>query len=313
MRVLIPFWLGVPERWFYQEFAVSIAEALGELGHQVSYFPFNDAGRLSPNEQSSLHRQVDRDKPDVVLDIACWGFGLSLTTVPDAGRSPQPIFDAYRIPYVGMLFDHPFNQAINRIASRRLHAVYPDLGHPHQLRLVYPGLTLAGEVFAPPAIRPANDRSSGRAPADRSIDVLYVGNFEPSATERFWHDPAYPNLPADVDPQFCDAVADTVMAAPERSLHLSIKEVAGHYSRSAGFSYYTQLRCVEWFLRQGYRRRAVTALAQAGVRMRVVGRQWQHLAPFSNVVLQEPTDYDGLFRLAGAARICIDASTYLDG
>ncbi|MBV8307785.1 MAG: hypothetical protein JO274_09930, partial [Gammaproteobacteria bacterium] len=54
MRVLIPFWLGVPERWFYQEFVVSIAEALGELGHQVSYFPFNDAGRLSPNEQSSL-------------------------------------------------------------------------------------------------------------------------------------------------------------------------------------------------------------------------------------------------------------------
>ena len=47
--------------------------------------------------------------------------------------------------------------------------------------------------------------------------------------------------------------------------------------------------------------------------MRVVGRGWDKLSLPANVELGAETDYDGLFRLAGQAKICLDASTYLDG
>jgi hypothetical protein len=47
--------------------------------------------------------------------------------------------------------------------------------------------------------------------------------------------------------------------------------------------------------------------------MRVVGKGWDRLGLPANVEFGSPTDYDGLFRLASQAKICLDASTYLDG
>jgi hypothetical protein len=73
------------------------------------------------------------------------------------------------------------------------------------------------------------------------------------------------------------------------------------------------MRAVECFLRYVFRRDAVVAIARSGVRMRVVGKGWDKIPLPENVELVAETDYDGFFRLAGQAKICLDVSTYLDG
>lgn len=47
--------------------------------------------------------------------------------------------------------------------------------------------------------------------------------------------------------------------------------------------------------------------------MRVNGGGWDKVALPPNVEFGTETDYERFFRLAGQAKICLDASTYLDG
>lgn len=314
MRILLPCCRGVPEHTFYQDFHQGVTEALRELGHESIPFLFAAIGQAPQEEAERLCRQIEHGNLDAVLDLACWGFGLSQITVFTQHGGTKPIFDVFDIPYAGMLLDHPYNQAINGIRAPRLYATYPDMGHPEQMRLAFPELGLHGEIFAPPAIRPDNDRSAAKWWSDRDIDVLYVGNLESEALERFWRNRANRFWHSSHNPGVCDAVADAVLAEPDRSLHASVQAVIARLGTPPpGFDFSSQLRAVECFLRFTFRREAVVSLARSGVRMRVIGRGWGKVALPPNVELGAETDYDGFFRLAGQAKICLDASTYLDG
>jgi hypothetical protein len=190
-------------------------------------------------------------------------------------------------------------------------ALYPDRGHPQQVRLLYPRLKLT-EAFAPPAVRPENNRSAVKWSSARDIDVLYVGNLVPQALERCWGDRA--RRPDTYNSQFCDALADAVLEKPDRPLHLAARSLIAEVGPMPdGFNLRLHLSAVEHFLRHTIRHDAILALARSGVRMRVVGEGWDRIALPANVELARKTDYDGLFRLAGQAKICLDASTYLDG
>ena len=312
VRILLPFWRGVPERCFYQEFHRGITEALLELGHEPVTLPFADCGKVALEEANALYVQLDSAAPDAMLDLACWGYALSRLTVPTKDGGREPIFDAFEVACAGLLFDQPFNQAINGIVAKRLCAVYPDAGHPEQVRLIYPKIRLASETIAPPAVRPENDRSAGHA--GRDIDVLYVGNVAPESLSRFWHDRTNRRWPTGFSPQFCDALVEAVLAEPERSLHLGVRAALLNLGAvPEDFDFGVHLRCVEHHLRQIFRHDAVRALAGSGVRMRVVGKGWSSMPLPGNVECGAETDYDGFFELAGRARICLDASTYLDG
>jgi hypothetical protein len=314
VRILLPFCRGAPERTFYQDFHQGVSEALRELGHEPIPFSFAAMGQALQEEGERLYRQIEHGRLDAILDLACWGFGLSQFAVVTQHGGTKPIFDVFDIPYAGMLLDQPYNQAINGIRARRLYATYPDMGHPEQMRLVFPELSLHGEIFAPPAVRPGNDRSAARWWSDRDIDVLYVGNFQAEGLERFWHNRANACWHSSYDPGVCDALADAALAEPDRSLHLSVQAAIARLGTLApGFDFRSQLRAVEWFLRINFRREAVVSLARSGVRMRVIGKGWGEAALPANVELGAETDYDGFFRLAGRAKICLDASTYLDG
>ena len=306
-RVLMPFLLSVPQKSFYQDFVVGISEALRELGHEPSHFPFDDVEGLSENERASLMRQLDRDKPGAVLDVACYGYATSQASLRTSG--PPRMFDVYDIPYAGMLLDHPFNQAVAGIAAPRRYGVYPDLGHPPQMRMLYPGLRFAGEIVAPPAVRPA----SGRSSTERPIDVLYVGNLESHVTKRFWRDPSVQHATPTMDPGFCDALTDIATAEPERSLHLCLQTVQRQYSVPPGFDLLLNVRRTEAHLRYLFRLSAVLALAKSGLPLRVVGKGWGNVDLPTNVTVQAPTDYQGFLQLAGMSKICVDASTYVDG
>jgi len=311
MRILLPHWRDEPWRSFYQEFYPSVREALLELGHEPVEFPFADINRPQQEEIDRLVGMLASAKFDAVLDLACWSANLSRIVVSRAGAR-TPIFDHYGIPYVALLLDHPFNQWIHRIQARRLFAAYPDRGHPQQARLAYPGFQPHAEIFAPPAVRPANDCSVANG-SGRDIDVLYIGNLDLEALQRFWR---WPTAPADWhvhEPTLCDAIADAALSEPERPLHLSIEQALGSTAGASRSDLFPHLRAAEFFLRHTFRHRAVMALANSGAPMLVVGKGWQQAGLPANVRLQEQTDYDGLYRLAGRAKICLDASTYLDG
>jgi glycosyltransferase involved in cell wall biosynthesis len=312
--VLLPYWLGVPERCFYQDFQLGITAALREFGYETVPFPFAERGPVQVEESKKLYKQLQAGNFSAVLDLACWGYGLSRIMLPQRSGESQPIFDAFGVPYVQWLFDQPCNQQMTGVMAAGRYAIYPDLGHSKQVRLLYPGLGLTGEIFAPPAIRSENNRSAGHWSSARDIDVLYVGNLVPEALERGWNDRDNRRWPDKFSPKFCNALTDACLDKPERSLHLVAQAViAALDPMPAGFNFRLHFSMVENFLRHTVRRDAIAALARSGVRMRVVGRGWDKLSLPANVELGAETDYDGLFRLAGQAKICLDASTYLDG
>jgi hypothetical protein len=134
------------------------------------------------------------------------------------------------------------------------------------------------------------------------------------ALEREWH--ALPDLqrPPMFDPEFCDALADSVLETPDRSLHLCLHDAIANWGMlPSGFNLRFHVSLVENFLRHIHRRNAVVTLARSGVRMQVVGRGWGRTGLPPNVELVEQTDYEGMFRLAAQAKISLDVSTYLDG
>jgi hypothetical protein len=314
MRVLLPHWLGVPERCFYQDFQQGIASALRELGHETVQVPFAERGSVRPAESKKLYEELQSASFSAVLDLACWGYGLSRIALPTENGEGRPIFDAFGVPYIQWLFDQPCNQQMTGVLAAGRYAVYPDLGHPQQVRLLYPGLELTGEIFAPPAIRPENNRSAGKRPSPRGIDVLYLGNLIPEALERCWNDRHDRQWPDMFNPGFCNALADACLEKPECSLHLIAQSVIAELGPMApGFNFRFHFSLVEQFLRHTVRRDAVAALAQSGLRMRVVGNGWDTVTLPVSVELRGPTDYDGLFDLAAQAKICLDASTYFDG
>ena len=313
VRILVPFCRSLPERSFYQDFHQGVTDALRELGHEPITALFSAVGEATQEDMQALYLQIADGNIDALLDLCCWGYGLSQFSIAGKSGEQEPLFNRFDIPWTGMLFDHPYNQAIHAIRARRLFATYPDLGHVAQARLVYPGLTLSGEIFAPPAARPANDRS-GPTGTDRTIDMLYIGNLEHRALERLWREEAAERGPGASESGIRDAIADAALAEPERSLHLSVRAAVERFGAIPPDSYfYNHLRVVEWHLRAKFRRDAVVALARSGVRMRVVGKGWDAVDLPANVERTAQTDYEGLFRLAGQARICLDASTYLDG
>ena len=312
MQILLPYCRSIPENCFYQDFHRGVTEALHELGHEPIPFSFAAPGQSSQEEADALYRQLESGNLDAVLDLACWGYGLSHIAVLRNGEK-QTIFDAFDVAYAGMLFDHPYNQPINGIRARKSYVTYPDLGHPEQARYAFPDLRLHREIFAPPGIRPDNDRSAENW-SDRDIDVLYVGNLAPDALKRFWLNPPAKGQKHPFEPGICNAIVNAALADPDRSLSLSVDAaIALLRTLPRGFDFNAYLRAAEWFLRATFRRDAVVALARSGVRMRVIGRGWDSIALPANVELGAGTDYEGFFRLAGRAKICLDASTYLDG
>ncbi len=314
MNILLPFWLGVPERCFYQDFQTGIGAALRELGHEAFAFPFPERAPVQLDGAKLLYRQVTSARVDMVLDLACWGFGLSRVTLPPVNGVSEPLYDRFGIAYLAWLFDHPFNQQLNGAEVRRHYALYPDLGHGQQVRLIYPNVQLSGEIFAPPAVRPENDFSAPDWAASRPIDVLYVGNLEMSAVARPWRDLAAQHRPPSFDPGFCETLADAMLSAPDRSLHLCLQDAMPTLGKSPpAFNLRFHVSLVENFLRHLYRRNAVVALADAGVRMQVVGGGWDRVGLPANIAVSSVTDYEGIFRLAAQAKICLDVSTYLDG
>jgi hypothetical protein len=313
-QILLPYWLGVPERCFYQDFQQGIAAALREFGYETVRFPFAERGTVQAAESKALYKHLQAGKFSAVLDVACWGYGLSRITLPAMNGEGRPIFDAFGVPYVQWLFDQPCNQQMTGVMATARYAIYPDLGHPQQVRLLYPELEFAGEMFAPPAIRTENDRSAGNRSSARGIDVLYIGNLLPEALERCWNDQDKLRRPDTFNPGLCNALTDACLEKPELSLHLVAQSVIDELGpMPPGFNFRFHFSLVENFLRHTIRRDAVTALAQSGLRLRVVGKGWDAAMLPANVELGAATDYDGLFRLAAQAKICVDASTYLDG
>jgi hypothetical protein len=308
MRILLPVCRGIRENSFYQEFLRGVIEALEELGHQPVQFHFGKVGETTYQEQQSLLQLLGEVKVGAVLDLACWGFALSRFLT----QWREPIFDAFEIPYVGVLFDHPPNQAISAILARDLHLGYPDLGHSSQVRLVFPQLKPMSELFAPPAVRPRQGQGIEASPRD--IDVLYVGNLQPELLERFWNIRTHLFWSPDFDPRLCDATVDRICEQPERPLHESLREVlARFYPAPVPRTLLQSVRAIEIHMRHRFRRDAVVALASAGVRLKVVGDGWDRIALAANAQLIPATDYDGMFRLATRAKIALDASTYVDG
>ncbi len=217
MRILLPVseWAGRSIN-FYTNFRDGLVEAIAELGHEVVLFPYAEPARASAAEQGALYRLLTRAPCDLVLDLCCWGCQLSQFRVWDGSPQGEPIYDAFELPCVAMLYDHPWYQALPHVLASRLYAGLPDRYGAEQIALIYPQVDLRGTAMALPAICAGNNHA--RPWNERTIDVLYVGNLHTDALGRLWRE--FPNAAA------FDAVADRALAQPQRPLHRLLIEAA---------------------------------------------------------------------------------------
>jgi hypothetical protein len=297
MRIVLPYCRDVPHG-FYWDFLEGLGEAIAERGDVAVRFPMAKAGEHDAEEMAALLSELERGC-DLFLDLCSWGYGLTRMGVPQPSSPPVPLLDACGVTYVGMLFDQPYFQPINAVCAKRLFATFPDLGHREQAELVFPDLALSGHAFAPPAVRATN----ARVGAERDIDVLYFGNLDLDALRRPWKGAR--------NEAVCEIAAGMVDAQPERAFHLAVKEALQEQSSAQRIG--EVVGAIELYARSKFRHDVVAALAGAGIRMLVVGRNWDRIALPANVERRPPLAYEEMFRLAGRSRICIDASTYLSG
>ena len=312
MRFLLPYntTLSKGASSFYSDFHLGIAEAARELGHETLRFDIADGAQASAAERDALYRALSASPCDAVIDLCCWGLGLSRITVWDGSEGGEHLFDSLDMDYVGLLLDQPWFQPLPGVCSARLYAAVPDRHNLADIPLVYPELQLRGMTFAPPAVRAANDRSRSRG--ERDLDVLFIGNLQLAALAAR---ESWPNECA----ALCEAGVERALAAPAESLYRTVLSAAAQLGLSihgsiAAPNVLTALRAVEQHLRARTRLDAVRAAAASGATIHVVGAGWDTIELPANVVCHTPTaDYEGLFALAGRARICLDVSSYPDG
>ena len=161
MRFLLPYntTLSTAAPSFYSDFHLGIAEAARELGHETLRFDIADGAQASATERDALYRSLAASPCDTVIDLCCWGLGLSRITVWDGSSGGEPLFDSLDMDYVGLLLDQPWFQPLPGVRSARLYVAVPDRNNLADIPSIYPALQLRGMTFSPPAVRAANDRS----------------------------------------------------------------------------------------------------------------------------------------------------------
>ena len=305
MDFLLPVCTGVAQRSFYQDFAANMEAAIAELGHHSSRLEFAAIGEVAPGEADTFFRWSRKARCDAVIDLCCWGWRLSQTRLSRGGEVGDTLFDDLGAAYVAMLFDQPYFQALPEIHSRSLGIAYSDRNHPAIIDRIYPSLDARARAFVPPATSLSNDRSPRRW-SEKHIDVLYVGNLHPEGIEPFWRQLSRARA--------YDATAELALADGSRPLHeCAAQAVLDTGIELAPDAYIELLRTMEYFLRQRYRHRLVTAVAASGVPMQLCGSGWDGIGLPANVAIHAATDYPGFMELLGSAGIYLDASTYLRG
>lgn len=307
MRFLLPFnTRSIPES-FYADFHAGLTEAAQELGHEALRFDIAEGANASDGERNALYRLLAAQPCDAVIDLCCWGLGLSAITVWDGSEGGEPLFDSLDMDYVGLLCDQPWFQPLPGVRSSRLHVAVPDRHHPTQIALAYPDLALRGTAFTPPAARAVNDQS--RPWRERDIEVLYVGHLQQDALamakERRW--------PAGVS-ALCEATIEEALARPTAPLHEDMQRAARALGQTPTPDQALDvLRNVEPHLRARFRRDAVHAAARSRATVHVVGLGWDQESLPPNVIHYAPVTYPEFHRMAGRARIGLDVSAYPGG
>ncbi len=308
MHVLIPYCTGFAGSSFYQDFSDSIGQALAEFGHSSERFEFGKIGEISSPELGRLF-QWGRDKRcDLVLDLCGWGYALSGARYETAGLPGASPFAG--AAWAALLFDQPQFQPLAAIQSARLLIAYPDATHPELIRRICPHLQPSATAYVPPATSAHNDRSP-RGWREKSIELLYVGNFAPRALERFWAGHPQERL--------FDAAAGLADAQPSRPL-LQVIDEAAHVlqvqpggEELQGEALLELLRSLEFARRHRWRHRLIMAVSRAGLPLTVVGNGWERAGLPGAVTVQPEGDYAQFMALLGRTKIALDASTYVGG
>ena len=306
MHIAIPFCSSIAAPSFYQDFIEGLEAAAAALGHSSERVVFAQLDRLEQDELDRFFRWSRQARCDLVLDVCCWGYGLSRTRLWNSdGSVGATIFDSLGARYCALLYDQPYFQPLAGLETDGLVVGCPDQNHAELIRRIYPQVRMRATAFVPPATRLENNCSF--APwSEKWPGILYVGNLAPLAPARFWQD--VPHRDA------YDAVADTALAHPDRPLHLCAFAALHHLGVELPAAELVELlRSLEYWMRQQLRHRVVTEVARSGIPMRIYGEGWDSIGLPSNAEVHAQTDYRGFMKIIGSARLALDVSTYLGG
>ena len=218
------------------------------------------------------------------------------------------VWDAYRIPCYNIAADHPYfyHDRLRELPKAYYH-VSIDRFHQKYFREFYPEFSEAG--FLPLAGTELADAADGRKlqTASRPIDVVFTGNytelpfFEPYIN---WINDEYAEFYRGIIQELIQKPAETVEAVALRHCEREMGKVACDQLRGAFY----RMIFIDLYVRNYWRGLAVRLLADAGIRVDVVGKGWEDLdcEHPENLILHPQTDSVTCLRLLRQSKISLN-------
>lgn len=221
----------------------------------------------------------------------------------DARIGEESYWDAAGLHYFTALVDHPYHQ-IDRLTSpmRNLTVTCVDRRH---VRFLQAFLGEEARCYFLPHFGMEGDRTE----SDRDIDILFPGSFgNADQTREGWRNLSPPLVELAVD------VCDEVLGGEVKPLEEAIPTVCGRRGIPVDGDIYSLLPEMDLYIRQRRRETLLTALADAGLVVDVVGSCGAPYPALSRHRLHAATGVDESITLMRRAKIVLNAGpNFCDG
>lgn len=282
------------------------------MGHEV--FLWDMAEPFTSRERLCAWLNETSCKQSVWL--ICFNFiGLSgETQFLSSQKEEETIWEEYGIPWLTILVDHPMYyrtqlllwEKAGRTQMGRVACV--DRGHVRFLEEFYP--SYEGSFFLPlagTALSKEVDLAQDISEGTRDIEVLFAGNYVALSDLM-----AHTSGMDEETKAYVFSMIEELIAHPSRS----IDEVALEYlrrdfldaTREEILEMLWTLTFVDLYVRSYFRREIICALAEAGICVHIIGKDWEkaECKNPNNLILHGQLDSLGCLRLMRRARLSLN-------
>lgn len=215
------------------------------------------------------------------------------------------LWDSYKIPCLNIVVDHPmyYHDFLVQVPKRYYH-ISIDRTHEAYIKKYYPEIQTAGFL---PLAGTGLFRDAGKKMADRSMDVVFTGNYTPPS---FCNQFIYGINQEYAD--FYNSIIKDLLEHPETTLEDSLdrhcfQEMGDNSVEDLRFAYSKSL-FLDLYVRNYERDAVIRTLAEGGVPVHVFGKDWDKLicASSQNIIRHPQTDSKSCLEAISDAKISLN-------
>lgn len=264
-------------------FSKRMAEFFARKGKSVFFYDLK-----SPGESSRRVRKFIKQGDTILITFNFQG--LSMEDYIYNISMKTCIWQEYRLPCINIAADHPYyyDKQLVSLPENYIH-ISIDRLHERYFKEYYPEFKSGG--FLPLAGSRLHSEKELKKIIDRDIDILFPGNYTPPEfCEKYAH------MINEEYAEFYLGIIDDLLKNPYKTV-----EEAGieHTLRELGEVAYDDMRKVlnkmifiDLYVRNYYRGLVVGTLADAGLKVHVIGKDWEKLkcSHKENIIITQFSD-----------------------